>query len=676
MSLTIIDGTKPPSPLYVREPKPDFKLLKHPQVEIQRHYDIWFQRWKEGYKGLTGPHVFYIQEITLKDIFGNEFHPYWRDLDSMVFDQIKDCMTDGWDGLWYKARDKGVTSIFGAGMTFWFARMYPGVKINLSGKDTTNIVNMYNDKIITAYQNMDPMIINPVPVNINQTKEKVYLKFALKQRMADGEVRLKHVELNLVESSESDASAAKFSGTRSPYSYIDEAPLHKRIAKVIRSSEATRMAGATKAGFLAMGGTVEDTLNQEDLRKFQQLINDAKTKGIKTFFIPAWMGLPEYSVNGWSNEKEGTEWVLRRLEEKEQSSDPNDALAWRKNYPLTEEDIFNLSEGDGAFEKDVIQLLDHTHQELIKSGVNEEVAVKLINRGGEVESVPDKVKRGDDDGGFWMIEPPEDGQKYYQTIDGAASGKEDGGEEGSWIAATIYKDISLKGDHYAPVCHYFERPNRLEDGYRNMVTQYRYYNKFDGMIHINYETAAGLGGNFGSYLDAEGLFKAIMQRKDLTAKGNIPVNKLGTAVDEHIKDNLYRRGNIFLRRFGHFIKSRMMLSSLLLPKGTNADLRSNFLIFMASIAGWDKPKKVIPTQQFRSIVKLVKNADGKILPKIIKIPVTNAKMHPQDLSEITAFQMSMEKKYGAYWYQKSNQEERQKYLELKGNPNPQRHGSF
>lgn len=266
-----------------------------------------------------------------------------------------------------------------------------------------------------------------------------------------------------------------------------------------------------------------------------------------------------------------------------------------------------------------------------------------------------------------MIEPPEDGQQYYQDIDGAASGKIDGAEEGSWIASTIYKGTSLKGDHYAPVCHYFERPDRLEDGYRNMVTQYRFYNKFGGMHHINYETNAGMGGNFGSYLDAEGLYKAIMRRKDLTAKGFIDVNKLGTAVDPHVLDNLARKANIFLRRFAHHIRSRMLLAALVQPKGTNSDLRSNFLIFMASIAGWDKPQKQEKTRPTRTSLKLVKNAMGQNVWEQVKIPVSNQTVHPQDLSDITSYVAELKHKYGEhYWYNKANQEERDKYTQLKG----------
>lgn len=671
MSLTIINKPEHFSAKYIYQPPPDFHLDKHPDVAVQRYYEQQQQIWKEGYfrdgeKVLSGKHYFYLQEIKLKTGRGDIIRPFWKDSDDLVFTTIDECIDAFLDLFILKRREIGLSSII-AGLSFWFARIFAGSTINITSADKKRFVRLFEDKIIVAYKNMSPYIMNCVPKNINRSKNDVYLKVGMKKKMDDGEVYEVETEFNLIETSQTDESVANFSASRTPLMIVDEIFLHPRINKLLRSAQATMMDGAEKFGFFLGGGTCEDTLSQEELQQFHTLWTEADTKGIKTLFLPAWMGLKQFSINGWSQEKEGTDWVLDQLEKKLKSSDTNDAIAWRKNYPLTTDDIWKLAEGDGAFEKDVMDILEHTLNSLIESGKNEEIQVKLINKSGEIVIVPDSKQRGNDDGGFWMIEPPEDGQQYYQTIDGAASGKEDGAEKGSWTAATIYKAISLKGDHYAPVCHYFERPNRLEDGYRNMVTQYRCYNKYNGMININFETNAGVGGNFGSYLDSEGLFKAIMRRKDLTAKGNIDVNKLGTAVDEYILESLYRRANIFLRRFGHHIKSRMMLSSLLLPKNTNADLRSNFLIFMATIAGWDKPKKEAPKKEFRTFISLERNGLGQMVYVTKKIPVSNQNVHPQNLSELMQYQQYLIKKYGeSYWFNKANGEERKKYQELKG----------
>lgn len=679
MSFEIIDNTKDWSAKYVYQPPPDFRLSNHPTLEAQKYYEKQHQIWAEGYyrdgqKVLSGKHYFYIQECWLKTGRGHFIRPYWKDTDDLVFSTIDECMRDPdhvEDLFILKRREIGMTSMIAGGLSFWFARMFPGTTLNITSADKRKFVRMFEDKIIVAYNRMSPYIMNCTPKNINRSANNAYLKVGMKEKQPDGSVEDKETEFNLVETSQSDDSVANFSASRTPFMFVDEIFLHPRAIKLIRSARATMMEGTSKFGFFIGGGTCEESVSQDQLKAYRELWDSAEKKGIRTLFLSAWMGLPQCSKNGWSDEKAGTEWVLKELEKAEKSGDLEDLISKKKQYPLTTDDVWKLADGDGFFEQDVMELLDYTHEQLCKEPSNPEYQAKLINTGGGIVIVPDNKPRGKNDGGFWVIEGPEDGQKYYQEIDGAASGKEDGAEEGSWVASTIYKDISLKGDHYAPVCHYFERPNRLEDGYRNAVTQFRCYDKFGGMIHTNYETNAGQGGNFGTYLDAEGLFKRIMRRKDLTAKGNIDVNKLGTAVDENIKRELTGLANRFLRKFAGFIRSRMLLAALLARKGDNSDLRSNFLIFMASIKGWEKPKKKLEKHPDRIIHQLVRTESG-IRWKQKKIPSSNQTVHPQDLSELTRFQQEMEKKYGAYWYQKSSQKERQKFLELKGDPNPTR----
>jgi hypothetical protein len=673
MSLTIITNPGVFSPKYVYQRPPEFHLEDKPELAVRRYYEKQYQIWEEGYyrdgvKVISGKLYFYIQEVKLKTGRGEIIRPIWRDVEDLVFNTIDECLATGnkEDLFILKRREIGLTSMIAAGLSFWFARTNPGSTLNLTSADKKRFVRMFEDKIIVAYNNMSPYIMNCKPKNINRSKNDVYLKVEMKKRTEEGVDESRETEFNLIETSQSDDSVANFSSSRTPFMFVDEIFLHPRINELLRSAKATMMDGAEKFGFFLGGGTCEDTLSQEELAQFHTLWTEAERKGIRTLFLPAWMGLKQFSTNGWSDEKKGTEWVLRELENAEKSSDPNDAVAWKKNYPLTTDDIWKIARGKGFFEQDVMDILERTQERLIETGKNEEYPAKLVPRGDSIEIIPDSQKRGKDDGGFWVIEPPMEGQEYYQEIDGVASGKEDGDDDGSWIASTIYKGVSLLGDHYAPVCHYFERPNRLEDGYRNMVTQFHCYNKYNGMKHINYETNAGTGGNFGSYLDAEGLLKFVMKRKDITAKGNINVNKLGTAVNDVIKIELAKKANPVLRKYGHLIRSRMLIASLLLPKSENADLRSNYLIFMASIDGWNKPAKKAIGPQFRYEVRL-ERVNGQNVHVTKKIPIGNQNVHPQHLSELQVYTAFLKKKYGdAYYYNNATGEEKQKYRELKG----------
>lgn len=670
MSITIIEGGKPFSAKYIYKPPPDFHLSKHPQLDAQRYYDAQKQIWVEGYyrdgvKILSGKHYFYMQEIRLKTGKGEIIRPHWKDSDQLVFDKIDWCMENKKDLFVLKRREIGLTSMIAGGLSFWFARIYPGSTLNMTSADRKRFVRMFEDKIYTSYKYMSPYIMNCTPKNINRTKNDVYLKIEIPRKLDDGTEDIAETEFNLAETSQSDDSVTNFSSSRTPLMFVDEIFLHPRVMKLIRSTDATRMSGTDKFGFFIGGGTCEESVTQEQLQEFHRLWIEGQKKGVETLFLPAWMGLDQLSVNGWSDEKAGTEWVQKTLEEKELLSDPNEAIAFRKNYPLSEDDVWDLAKGGGAFESVAMDTMEDRLRVLVTEGCKE-APVKPQYVNGEYSLAPDTRKRGRDDGGFWMVDPPIMGQKYYQSIDGAASGKEDGGEEGSWIASVIWTDIGLNGDNYCPVNIYFERPQRLEDGYKNMVDQFNFYNKYEGMIHCNYETNAGLGGNYGTYLDNNGLFKYIMRRKDLTSLGYINTKKLGTAVDEHIKANLRRRANLFLPRHVHKWHSKMILNNLLLPKDENADLRSSFLIFMASISDWDKPKKAKKEDRVRSRIILTKDANGQTKYKTEVIQVSNSEHHPAQMDSLTLFQLDMEKKYGAYWYQKATGEEKESYRSLKG----------
>lgn len=655
---------------YIYQPPPDFRLDKNPSLAAQRYYEAQKQIWAEGYfrdgvKILSGKHYFYMQEITLKTGKGEFIRPYWKDSDDLVFTTIDDCIEKGDDLLVLKRREIGLTSMM-CGLAFWYARTMPGTTLNITSADTKRFSKMFNDKFYIAFSKMSPYIMNCQPKNMNRTKNDVYLKVDMKRKTASGDYEDVETEFNFVETSQSEDSVANFSSSRTPLMLVDEIFLHKRVQKLLRSALATMMSGAEKFGFFLGGGTCEDTVTQDDLKQFHKLWVEAQDRGIRTLFLPAWLGLQQFSTNGWSNEKAATEWVMRELEKKEKLSDQGDAIAWKKNYPLTTDWIWDLAAGDGAFEQDVMDMIALRQSQLIEQKVPEP-QVKLLPTANGIESFPDPKPRGKHDGGFWMVEPPEPNQQYYQTIDGAASGKEDGAVEGSWICSIIFKGQSLKGDTFSPVCIYFERPNRLEDGYRHMVNQFNYYNKYQGMIHVNYESNAGTGGNFGTYLDKEGLFKYIMRRKDLTSKGWVDTKKLGTAVNEDILIDLARRANPFLRKHIMACRSSLFLSGLAVPKGDNSDIRSAFLIFMASVADWDKPKKEKPRPTHIESVQLVRGPRGEMNYVTVKIPVANDNVPVAEVGKLQQFQRELEMKYGsAYWYQRSTQEERQKYNMLKG----------
>lgn len=212
---------------------------------------------------------------------------------------------------------------------------------------------------------------------------------------------------------------------------------------------------------------------------------------------------------------------------------------------------------------------------------------------------------------------------------------------------------------------YFERPQTIEGGYRNIVNQARYYNKFDGLKEINYETNAATGSHFGTYLEKEGMFKLANRRRDLSGKGYINTKKRGTPVNTHTREWQIKHANIFLRKYGMHCRSLMVINQLLLDEGINADIRDAFLVFMTSIPDFDKPIKKEEGKKFRTNLVLVPDGNGRMVYKTERIEIVPPQL-VEDQDAFLAFEEQLRKKYGyGQSYQKANAEEREKYNRLK-----------
>jgi len=655
--IIIIDKFDPPAPKWVYKPPPTFKT----ELDEKKYWAKQYQRWSEGYAGLTGPHYFYLQQIHLKTIDGDIIRPSWRDVDDFIFEKIDYCRKNARGLLVYKRREVGATSIFVGGLPAWFMRMYPGATINLTSKDQDGIFRMFEDKVITMYEHMDKRILNPIPTRINQTKQSVYLKLELKKIMEDGSVQSRYSELNLKETSEKPDSPNNFSSSRAIYTYVDEAPLHKRIKVLLRSMDATMRKGTERKGFFAMAGTVEEKLTAEELAGFYQLINDAEALNIEACLIPAWMGLEQFSVNGWSDKEKGTEWVMAERERLAKVEDRAYLNAFKRNYPLTEDDIFDLGQG-AMFEEDVAETLSATLKKLIEEG-SPEAPYKLSNLNGNIEYRPHS------DGKVHIIEPPKQGLIYYLTLDGIASGTEDGAEAGSELACIIFKGFDPEGRSFEPVCVYKERPKRIEEAYvtvRNMFLLYNAYNGFKVQKGIYYETNAGTGSGFANFLMNHGLAAYKGKRIDVSGKGNIDTKKDGQAVDKYVQAFQINKANIFLRRYGWAIRSKLLLRDLLKAKEVNADLRSAFFMLMIAIPDFDKPIEKKKKVGYRTLYTTVINGNGEIVWGEKRIPLSGVSdtTNHQSAERLDQFTSEMMQQYGRYWFQSMNKEQRDKYKAL------------
>lgn len=633
MAVDFSPDFNPPPPLYVAHEPPLFRNAK----DVRDYYlDQEYPRWINGYAGLTGPHYYYIQECYLKDINGQIFHPDWRQVDHEdVFKNVQECMDSGEGLMVVKPRDMGLTSIFAGGLPFYFARVNPGCLINMTSKDKDAFVRMFDDKVMTTFENISEYVLNKEPLNKNNTKDQAFLKLAVKKLLADGSERSHTTTINVVETSENPRSVTKFSGGRAKYTFIDESGLHRRIRSLLQSLEATMQRGTEREGFVCLGGTLEAALSNEQIIAYNNLLNDVKAFKIRTVFIPAFKTL--VMKNGWYDKEAGIKWVMNRREEKAKSSDSSDLRAEIMTYPLCMDDIFQFSKG-GFFEDDVEHILNQRLEEI---STQPEPKFNLFSYNDSVESKPSPQ------GKFIQLEPPKPGVVYYQSIDGIGGGTEDGAEKGSELASIVFKGYDPDGGSYTPVNIYLERPKTVEDGYRNIAAQIRYYNKYGNFKETNYETNIGTGDHFGTFLKKEGLYQYAAKRSDLSGRGYMDTNKRGQAVNDHVKDWQRRHANMFLRKFGHTMNSPSLILDLLKPASENADLRSAFLMFMISIRDYDKPAKVKTKRKELEVTRLVKEGKYSVW-KTYKINLDNADRSGND--SLQHFINGLTNQYGGEWY--------------------------
>jgi hypothetical protein len=667
----LIDTFNPPPPKWVHQPVPNFILSDHPKLEEDKYWDEENRRWVEGHINERGEYIppnqyFYIQNCMLKDVNGNYLRPLWRDADEMMATWSLECLKSGESLLIYKRREVGATAFF-SNQGFWIWRTMPGTHCAYtSGKGQTGITAMFNSKILFSFNNFNKNVINPNTIQMSNSQTKTAFTIPMIQRI-NGEDVTKYCSLIARETSENPESVTNISGERAKYVYLDEGPLHTRLEKFLGSIFPVINEGVIRTGLMVIAGTVEPSLTETQISNFKKLITRSENLNLRTEILPVWVGMKYLDKNGWSNKEAGLLWYEEQKRKFQDSGDYIGARDFKMQYPRDEQDIFDINDG-GMFEEATVEILKHRGNELQKMG-DIEAQYKLIATSTGFEMLPDnKYRDPEKDGGFWMVEPPQQGITYYIAIDSIGSAKKDGGEKGSWIASVVFKAHDPAGRHYEPVNIYFERPQTIEQGYRNIVNQFTFYNKFDGVKEINYETNAATGDHLGTFLEKEDLYKKYAaKRKDLSGKGWTNTKKRGTPVNEHTREWQLKQANIFLRKHGMHFRSLKLIKQLLLPSEENADIRDAFLVFMTSIPNFDKPVEKKTEIRYRTDVQLTRDAAGRTVYKTVKVPIFDPKAQldktPMDL--FYEFDRELKERYGEYGYQRGTAAEREKYRKLK-----------
>lgn len=607
---SIINNFDPKSPIYVRHETPTFRT----KLEAQRYWAEEKRRWIEGYQGLPGTFYHSVQEQVLKDrVSGKIARPLVRDADLWIHEAIEQSRKARKALFIVKGRGLGLTSIGAGSLPNYFMRVNPGSTILMTSHEQAKIMTMFQQKTLVTFEGYHTDI--RVDHNkINANKQSCYLNSYIPYIDDDGNEQLGLSEIFCKETSDSESSATGFSGTGAIYGFYDEAGIHKRIKKLLQSSvECYRNPSTGQLdGFLLLGGTIEDTLKPEEIAAIAQLINDASIIDMDVLFCPAWWG-KFMDENGWSNEQKGREWWEKEVERLSKIEDQSYLTAFRKNNPMSKDDIFELGKGS-MWEDDVKEKIILQTKELSKNppAIGKYTIVEL---GGEITASPDKSSP------IEILEPPKPGISYYELIDGVATGTNVGSETGSSVSGMIVKMFDPDGDSYSPVALYYERPKTIEDSYIKLANLAMHYNKFGGFQKFGAEANAGNADHFSTFLTKRGLAKYIAKKKDLSGKGHVNTKKNFTYVTSDVRDFQIRQANIFLRKYVHHFKMVKVLNDLLKAATENADIRDSWLMFFVTVPmDFDKPY-VKPKDRYKERVIMTKDSQGRTTWQTIKIKI-------------------------------------------------------
>lgn len=585
MSITIIDKTADPAPIWVRKEKPKFRTT----YEKDKYWASQKKLWIEGYADIPGTLIFKTQELKIKHrVKGHIFTPIARDVDLLIHQIVRDCIKVGEADVLIKGRGMGLSSEFGC-FANYFMKINPGSSCLMTSKDKPSIASLFSEKVAVTYDNMDEDI-KPVEIRRNETVSAAFLKTEQYFIGHDGHEQLGVSEIVCRETSDNDRSATAFSGRGAILGCYDEIFLHKRWQSLVRSSSNCYVDPDTKQtlGFLWAGGTIEETLTNAELSALQTLVESVQKNGrlenmrARLTFIPSWMGT--FLTNGWSDEKKAMEWWNKEVEALEKIKDTKALRAFRMNNPMSLQDIFDLAKG-GAFEEDVAEKIKAQYAWVLSNPQPEEKC-QLIELGGKVE------KKLDTKGFIEILEPPKPDVDYYLNVDGVATGKKAGGDEGSNVAGTIVKMFDINGLMLAPVCIYSERPKTIEQAYYNLAAQMLYYNQYGGFKGVMAEANVGTADHFSTFLEKHNLGRFVMNRQDLSGKGNSNTQKLFQYVNGPVQDFQYKQANIFLRKYISMIRMKSLLLDLMKPMSENADIKDSWLMWFVG-GGRDFDKQIV-----------------------------------------------------------------------------------
>lgn len=512
--MVIIDKTKPRPPKYVRKIHPlaygtqnprGMDYFKTQAAEKKYWEEVEFPKWLDGIRGadgekiINGLYYFYLQEGTIYDIDTNKFlTPLWRDSDDILFDDLEFCIKNNLDYFVVKRRGYGFTSSMvctGVNMIL----THEGMEVPMTSADDGRTQRMINNNLIPMYSNLHNSYKPAIHKKALQKGEIIFAEDSHELVMRGGKL----LKLDTREGSMSSLTIKPttknprlFESVRTKFGFIDEAFLHNGIVELKSSMRLCFGAGLKKKGTLVLGGSSGNPdKNLDAMRACANMYYDSKklgekVSGMRTRFIPGWMGDFDYSVNGWTDEKRGTEEVLRQLDDLSKKQDKTEFMNFKHGMPLFEEDVFDVRISE-VFPTEIIDVLNKQKTYIL----NNPNPIKVGRMEGTIEHPVFKVDPIN--GCIFIAKDPIRDLNYTNTCIGGSDPIPFEGEDevvGSKFSTIIHERTSE-----SPSAYFLQRSLDINFIVNQVTLLLAYYNNCQTLLELN------RGGYFYNHMIAQGL---------------------------------------------------------------------------------------------------------------------------------------------------------------------------
>jgi len=429
--------------------KPPLTFTGHPSftstTDHSRYWEREYERWINGYAGLTGRHYFYLTMGHLKPVAGMPIRPQYRDGDQEVFEEDALARKFGLTLGIIKRREFGLTSIFGGMEPIYNCLTLPGSINLITSADKTRVKNLFSDKTMFFFDHLE-LPEHMMPKKKSERQEGFLNLGQKKGGVGSGS------QVYCLETADNDKNAKRFETFRAMSIFLDELFLHPRADIVFKSSQACLRQGFETIGHMTIGGSCggETETEVQALKKnaslVEGLIHDAESLDLRFFFIEGWKcinGADEldddgkktgnrlsFMKNGYSDKEAAISWILKKRAVFERAKDKSHFYNFVKSYPLTIDEVFEINRM-GIMPPEVYASLEVAKKNYYLGSGSKTMSLRRDSRSGKLEaSLSTK-------GPYVVAREPELGKTYISGTDPIPFG-ENSISEGSDYTNIIY----------------------------------------------------------------------------------------------------------------------------------------------------------------------------------------------------------------------------------------------